>query len=128
MSDSCNTMDSSPPGSSVHEILQARIVEWVVISFSRVSSRPRTQTWVSCIAGRFFANWATRECPCLNSRIYFLIVFIYRMSYIYIHICIYICILYVSNICCIYTQYIHVYIYVHHIISSLFPLYAAIQL
>ena len=42
-------------------ILQARILEWVVISFSRGSSWPRNQTWVSCIAGGIFTDWATRE-------------------------------------------------------------------
>ena len=41
----CDPMDSSPPGSSVHRILQARILEWVAISFSRGSSQPRDQTW-----------------------------------------------------------------------------------
>ena len=50
----CNPMDRSLPGSSVHGILQARILEWVAISFSRGSSRPRDQTWASCIAGSFF--------------------------------------------------------------------------
>ena len=54
----CDLMDCSPPGSSVHGILQARILEWVAIPFSRRSSpstpRPRDQTWVSCVAGRFF--------------------------------------------------------------------------
>ena len=50
----CNPGDCSPPGSSVHGILQARILEWVAISFSRVSSRPRDRTQVSCIAGRRF--------------------------------------------------------------------------
>ena len=54
-------MDCSPPGSSVHGILQARILEWVAIPFSRGSSRPRDGTWVSCIAGRFFTVWTTRE-------------------------------------------------------------------
>ena len=49
-----DTMDCSPPGSSVHGILQARIVEWVNIPFSRGSSPPRGQTQVSHIAGRFF--------------------------------------------------------------------------
>ena len=43
----CNPMDCSPPGSSVHRILQARILEWVAISFSRGSSKPRNQTRVS---------------------------------------------------------------------------------
>ena len=61
MPDSCDPMDCSLPGSSVHGILQARIPEWVAISFSRGSSRPRNQTRVSCIAGRFFTNWAMRE-------------------------------------------------------------------
>ena len=50
----CDTIDCFPPGSSVYGILQARILEWVAIVFSRGSSQPREQTWVSCIAGRFF--------------------------------------------------------------------------
>ena len=54
-------MDCSPPGSSVHEIFQTRILEWVAISFSRGSSQPRDQTQVFCTADRFFTNWATRE-------------------------------------------------------------------
>ena len=61
MSDSCEPMDCSPPGSSVRGILQARILEWGAISFSRRSSWPRDWTWVSCIAGRFFTIWATRQ-------------------------------------------------------------------
>ena len=59
----CNSMDRSPPGSSVHGILQARILEWITIPFSRGSSQPRDQTWVSCIAGRLFTIQATREAP-----------------------------------------------------------------
>ena len=51
----------SPLGTSVHGILQARILEWVAIFFSRGSSWPRDRTWVSCIAGRRFTLWATRE-------------------------------------------------------------------
>ena len=50
----CNPMDCSLPDFSAHGILQARILEWVAISFSRGSSQPRDQTQVSCIAGRFF--------------------------------------------------------------------------
>ena len=50
----CYPVDCSPPGSSVLGILQARILEWVAISFSRGSSQPRDRTWVSCIAGRCF--------------------------------------------------------------------------
>ena len=51
----CDTMNCNLPGSSVHGIFQARILEWVSISFSRGSSQPRDRTRVSCIAGRFFA-------------------------------------------------------------------------
>ena len=54
-------MDSSLPGSSNHGILQARVLEWVAISLSRGSSQPRDWTRVSCIAGRCFNLWATRE-------------------------------------------------------------------
>ena len=46
----CNSMDCSPPGSSVHGILQARILEQVAISFSRGSSRHRDQTHIFCIS------------------------------------------------------------------------------
>ena len=57
----CDSMDCRPSGSSVHGILQARILEWVAISFSRGSSRPSDRTQVSHIAGRHFNLWATRE-------------------------------------------------------------------
>ena len=57
----CDPMDYSLPGFSVHEILQARTLERVTISFSWGSSWPRDQTPVSCIAGRFFTVWATRQ-------------------------------------------------------------------
>ena len=59
----CDPMDNSLPGSFLHGISQARIVEWVSIPFSRVSSWPRGQTWVSHIASRFFTVWAIREGP-----------------------------------------------------------------
>ena len=57
----CNPMDCSSQGSSVHEILQARILGCVVMPSSRGSSQPRDRTQVSRIAGRFFTIWATRE-------------------------------------------------------------------
>ena len=59
----CDPVDCSPPGSSVHEILQARILEWVAISYSRGSSQPRDRTHFSCISciGRFFTTRATWE-------------------------------------------------------------------
>ena len=53
--------DCSLPDSSVHGIFQARILQWVAISFSRGSSWPRDRTQVSCTAGRHFNLWATRE-------------------------------------------------------------------
>ena len=67
----CDPMDCGPPGSSVHGMLQARILEWVAILFSRGSSRPRDRTWVSCMASsevleekeiekpRLKAHWAS---------------------------------------------------------------------
>ena len=57
----CDPMDCSPPGSSVHGILQARILEWVAMPSSGESSQPRDQIQVSRIAGRCFTLWATRE-------------------------------------------------------------------
>ena len=57
---SCQTlwdaMDSSPPGSSLHGSLQARILEWIAVASSRGSFRPRDQTGLSCIAGGFFTT------------------------------------------------------------------------
>ena len=55
----CDPTNCSPPGFSVHGILQTRILEWVAIPFSRGTSWPRDGTLVSCIAGRFFTVWAT---------------------------------------------------------------------
>ena len=63
----CDPVDCSPPGSSIHEILPAGILEWVTISFSSGSSWPRDRTQVSRIAGRRFKFWAIRgppECLC----------------------------------------------------------------
>ena len=78
----CDPMTCNPPGSSVHGVFQVRILEWVAVPFSRWSSRPRDQTWVSCIAGRFFTVWASRGAhkwattispypqPCSNSTVW----------------------------------------------------------
>ena len=62
-------MDCSPPGSSIHGILQARIMEWVAIPFSRGSFQVRDWSRLSCPAGRFFTIWAIREAPYLQNRI-----------------------------------------------------------
>ena len=67
MCNSSDPMDCSPPGFSVHRILQARILEWVAISFSMGLFPPRNWTQVSCIAGRRFADWAMRESHTLNN-------------------------------------------------------------
>ena len=52
----CDPVDCSPPGSSVHGILQARILEWAAIPFSRGPSQSRDGNWVSCTAGRLFTT------------------------------------------------------------------------
>ena len=59
----CDPLSLTPPGFSVHGILQARILEWIAIPFSRGSSWPRDQTQVFCTGGRFFTIWANREAP-----------------------------------------------------------------
>ena len=63
----CYPMDHSLPCSSIHGIFQARVLEWGAISFSRGSSQPRNRTWVSCIVGRRFTIWATREVLSLSA-------------------------------------------------------------
>ena len=63
----CGPMDCNPPGTSVHGILQERILEWVAVPSSRGSSKPRDGTQVSHIAGRFFTVWATREAPLIKA-------------------------------------------------------------
>ena len=64
----CDPMDCSLPGSAVHGILQARILEWFAISFFRGSSQPRDQTQTSGIVGRFSTVWATREVAIRNEK------------------------------------------------------------
>ena len=59
----CHPMDCSPPGSSVHGILQVRMLEWVAMPSSMESSQPRDWTGASRIAGRFFTVRAIREVP-----------------------------------------------------------------
>ena len=66
----CNPVDCIPPGSSLHGISQARILEWVAISSSRGPSRSRAQTQVSCIGRQILYQWATREAPIIKSSLY----------------------------------------------------------
>ena len=61
----CDPMHCSPPGSSVHVISQARILEWVAISFSKGSSRPRDQTFISCIGRCILYHCATWKAHCV---------------------------------------------------------------
>ena len=68
----CDPVDCNPSGSFVRCILLGRILEWVAVSFSSGPSQPKNQTWISCIVGRFFTDWATREVfsslrCCINS-------------------------------------------------------------
>ena len=63
----CIPMDCSPPGSSVHGIFQARILEWVVIFYSRVSSWPRNQTCVSCTG-----SWILNHCASWEAQYMFI--------------------------------------------------------
>ena len=64
----CDPMDYSPPGFSVCGILQARKLAVVIIAFSRGSSQLRDWTWVSCIAGRFFTDLATKDVSIQDQR------------------------------------------------------------
>ena len=91
----CNHVDCSPPGSSVHRIiLQARILEWAAIPFSRGSSWPSDWTWVSSIAGRFSNHLSHQGYPC---------AYMWVGVYIYMHgfpgVCVCVC--------------VYVYIYIH---------------
>ena len=71
MSDLCDYMDYSPASSSVYGILQARILEWVAIPFSRGSSQPRDQTWVSCIGRQILYHLSHQGRPsCMWIRAY----------------------------------------------------------
>ena len=63
VSDSLWSQDCSPPGSSVHGVLQARILEWIAIPCSRGSSRPRDWTWVSCIKRQILYHLSPQRSP-----------------------------------------------------------------
>ena len=73
---SCLTLldpvDCSPPVSSVHGVSQARTLEWITVSFSRGSSRPRDQTHVFCLAGGFFTTEPPEKPTLALQRIYFI--------------------------------------------------------
>ena len=71
---SCLTLcDPRDCSSSVHGILQARLLEWILIPCSRASSPPRDWTWISCTEGRFFIIWATRDIYSYHNKVFFLL-------------------------------------------------------
>ena len=76
-------MDCNPPGSFVHGILQARLLEWVPIPFFRGSSQPRDWTWVSHIVGRSFTIWAPGN-PKTNVRYIYNTYILQHLTYLYI--------------------------------------------
>ena len=80
----CDPVDCSPLGSSIHGILQSRILEWVAISFSRGSSQPRDRTQVSRIADRRFNLWATRETLSNSKTISLLVVILNRTQFLFL--------------------------------------------
>ena len=67
----CGPKDYRLPGLSIHQIFQARILEWVDMPSSGGASQPRDRTWVSRIVGRFFTIWATREAHNVICQVYF---------------------------------------------------------
>ena len=76
----CNPMDSSLPGSSIHGIFLARVLEWVAISFSRLSSWPRDWTWVSsipCIGRQILYHCTSWEALCFDEKAFCLFPFVY---------------------------------------------------
>ena len=93
----CDSLDCSPPGSSVHGILQARILEWVAIPFSKRSSWPRGGTQVSRNAGSFFTIWVTREA--------------HMWIYIYLFICLSVCLSTYLCLCLSFCLSIHICIW-----------------
>ena len=103
----CNPMACSPPGTSVHGIPQARILEWVAISYSRESSKLRGWTFISCIGRQDLYQLSHQG---RHTYIYiFIFIYLYiHMTYIYIYTHIHICVY-------MYTQWdaIYIYIYIH---------------
>ena len=79
-------MDGSLPGSAIHGIFQARILEWAAVSFSRGSSQPRDRTRVFCIADRHFTIWATIQNSTslvLSIGIHFIFLYIFNVNVLY---------------------------------------------
>ena len=75
-------MDYIPPGSSVHGILQTRLLEWFAIPFSRETSQPRDWTQVSCIAGELFTIWVTLE-NILTNTVTLIVHYLYLLLFMF---------------------------------------------
>jgi len=93
----CDLMDCSLPGSSVHGIFQASILQWVAISSSRGASWPRIWTCVSCIAGRFLTTWAMYVSGYVQICVLCMPVYIC----VFVHICMHLCFLYICVCKCV---------------------------
>ena len=78
----CNPLDCSPPGSSVHGISQARILEWVAISYPKGSSRPRDQTSIACIS--CIGRWILHHCATWKASIK-TSTLVFNISFIKVH-------------------------------------------
>ena len=130
----CDPVDCSPWGSSVHGILQERILEWVAIPFSRGSSSLRDRMRVSCIAGRFFTIGATREvlgqiktgASTLIPFICHLFIYLYIYHLSLYHICL--LIIYISTYSGIYLSLIYHIYHLSLYLSSLSAYYLYIHL
>ena len=97
----CNPMDGSPPGSSVHEIFQAGILEWVAMPSSRGSSWPRDQTcicYVSWIGRQILYHWVSRGAPYI-----YIYIYTHTHTHTHTHTVVYVCV-YVYTYMCVYTQ------------------------
>ena len=79
----CNPVDCGLPGPSVHGILQARILKWVDIPFSRESSQPGSN-WVSCTVGRFFTIWATKEPIAIDNSVINILMIYVNVCHIFV--------------------------------------------
>ena len=84
-------MDCSLPGSSVHGIFQARILQWVAISFSRGSSRPRDWTWVSCTAGRLFTEPPGKSSLLISKNTHFSDIIINTLFFLWLWFALFLC-------------------------------------
>ena len=130
----CHPMDCSPLGSSVHGSLQARLLEWVAISSSRGSSRPRDWncvSYVSCISRQILYHWATWEARALYQReIYCNVVKPssqtnihvtpeIHMYALHIYVCAYV---HLQTLCayitCVYITCIYVFTYIHRLVKG----------